>query len=374
MGRSKRPLRYYVSVYKWKGKTVTDCYGWEKTPQDKEIFYRTFLELKANRKNRTAPFSLAELREDNERVALEDQRKKDLLTKQNISFSAAFELYLPYSKSNKKSIKSWKREEQLNRIHISPVLKETPLRKISSFHLELIKKNMTDAELSPRSIRYALAVVRQVFNFAINHNLFDGKNPAAGKKVARPREDNKRQRFLTKKEAELLLDELKKRSIEVHDMALFAMFTGARFGEIAKLKWIDVDLHQKIVMFRKTKSEKDRFAPIIDRVKTMLIGRGIGQGNQLVFPARGTNKPHSLISSVYYDTVRNLFNKDISDKKMWVNFHTLRHTCASWLVEGNTNIYLVKELLGHSSIILTERYAHFGDNQLKMAVLHALQE
>jgi len=79
-----------------------------------------------------------------------------------------------------------------------------------------------------------------------------------------------------------------------------------------------------------------------------------GDPDQLVFPARMTNKPHSMIS-LYYKLVGKLFNEGIADKKLWVNSHILRHTFASWLVEKNTNIYLVKDLLGHSDLKLTER-------------------
>jgi site-specific recombinase XerD len=63
-----------------------------------------------------------------------------------------------------------------------------------------------------------------------------------------------------------------------------------------------------------------------------------------------------------------MFNQNVSDKRDWVNFHTLRHTFASWLVEADTNIYFVKELLGHSDLKLTERYSHIGENKLKQAV------
>jgi len=96
---------------------------------------------------------------------------------------------------------------------------------------------MLDAGRSPGSIQYALAVVRQVFNYAIQNRLFDGRNPAdktGG--VKRPKVDNRRTRFLTKEEAKDLLAELKKRSIDVYDMSLFSLNTGARAGELFNLR------------------------------------------------------------------------------------------------------------------------------------------
>jgi site-specific recombinase XerD len=51
-------------------------------------------------------------------------------------------------------------------------------------------------------------------------------------------------------------------------------------------------------------------------------------------------------------------------------FHALCHIFASWLVENGTNIYHVQELLGHSDLNLTARYAHIGENSLRAAVLN----
>ena len=53
---------------------------------------------------------------------------------------------------------------------------------------------------------------------------------------------------------------------------------------------------------------------------------------------------------------------------MRVVFHTLRHTYTSWLVKDGVDLYIVKELMGHSTITMTEKYSHLGENTLQNAV------
>jgi len=61
------------------------------------------------------------------------------------------------------------------------------------------------------------------------------------------------------------------------------------------------------------------------------------------------------------------FNNGITDRRDKALFHTCRHTFASWHVQNGTDLYTVKELLGHSTIQLTERYSHLRPDGLKTA-------
>ncbi|WP_417908558.1 tyrosine-type recombinase/integrase, partial [Candidatus Electronema sp. PJ] len=58
-------------------------------------------------------------------------------------------------------------------------------------------------------------------------------------------------------------------------------------------------------------------------------------------------------------------------------FHSCRHTCASWLVQAGVPLITVKEILGHSTIALTERYSHLAPDGTRAALRvmeQALQE
>jgi integrase len=75
------------------------------------------------------------------------------------------------------------------------------------------------------------------------------------------------------------------------------------------------------------------------------------------------------VSNAFGRAVKDLgFNDGIDDPRQRVYFHTLRHTFASWLVQSGENLYTVKELLGHSTMAMTERYSHLASKNLKDAV------
>ncbi|HDR14082.1 MAG TPA: hypothetical protein ENN79_01070 [Desulfobacteraceae bacterium] len=61
-------------------------------------------------------------------------------------------------------------------------------------------------------------------------------------------------------------------------------------------------------------------------------------------------------------------NEGVEDRRQKVTFHTLRHTFASWLVEDGTDLFTVKELLGHADYKMTSRYSHIAADGLRAAV------
>ena len=178
--------------------------------------------------------------------------------------------------------------------------------------------------------------------------------------------DNKRLRFFTREEARDLLNELKTRSQQTHDIALLSLHTGARAGEIFSLTWGAVDLSNGLLTAKDTKSGKNRFLYLTHETQAMLHKKLIGQHlHELVFPDRNGEKI-KFISASFSRAIEKLgFNNGITDRRDKATFHTLRHTFASWHVQNGTDLYTVKELLGHSTIALTERYSHLRPEGLK---------
>ena len=109
---------------------------------------------------------------------------------------------------------------------------------------------MEDAERSPRSINYAFDVIRQVYNFANRNNFIDCKSPTLG--IKKPKKDNKRYRYLSVDEANLLLNELKIKYPLVYEISIISLQTGLRAGEIFALKWSDIDFDNRFIQVRRS--------------------------------------------------------------------------------------------------------------------------
>ena len=238
------------------------------------------------------------------------------------------------------------------------------ITRISVGELERIKSNMARENLAPASIKYALAVVSQVWSAAVKYGLVSGACPT--KQIAIPKKDNKRQRYLTKEESQKLLSTLATRSRISYDMAILGLDCGLRFGEIASLCWEDCDFEGGRMLIRDPKARANRFAFMTARVRKMFEDRGIRSQGLIFTDAKGNKIDR--VSKTFRRVADELFNQEVEDTRLKVCFHTLRHTFASWLVEGGVSLYEVKELMGHADFSMTQRYSHLSPDGLKTAV------
>ena len=355
--------QYFTIRYKLAGKDKEEGLGWASEGWTAAKAYDRLKELKENVKAGEGPQTLAEKREIAKKRKEEEQAEKERQEKEAVTFKDFFnDTYLPQAEADKKE-KSVTREKGLFKVWISPVLGNFPLKDIAPFHLEKLKREMATGGQSPRSIEYALSVVRQIFNTAKRLGNYDGENPAT--KVKFPKPDNGRMRFLTHEEASALLDALKEKSADVHDMTLLSLHCGLRFGEIASLTWQDVDTERGVLTIRDAKAGS-RYSFLTEQAAEMFKARKEGKPADYVF--QGRKGKYNRISLSFFQTVDELgLNRGIDDPRLHVCFHTCRHSHASWLIEEGTDLYTVQKLLGHKTNVMTQRYAHLSENKLRGA-------
>jgi integrase len=172
---------------------------------------------------------------------------------------------------------------------------------------------------------HTLSIVRQVFNYAKRNSLYKGDNPVSN--VEKPREDNRRNRFLTYEEADLLLEHLGTVSHTLHDIALLSLHCGLRAGEIFKLSWSDIDFNNDTIFVKDTKSKRNRNVVMTSVVKTMLKDRQKSTVSDIVFQSR-TGERITEVSRAFDRAIDHLgFNKGVTDRRLKVVFHTETYIC-----------------------------------------------
>ena len=360
------PDRYYAIYFRQAGKQVEQALGWGSKGVTLDFAKKTLAELKNNYLTASGPVTLKEKRQIKQDVATEAARQSEILETENLTFRAYFEnSYLPIQKTHKGKA-TWIKETGHAENWIFPVVGNFPLKTVSSFHIEQIKKSLLDAEKTPRTIQYCLATFRQVWNHARRAGIVSGDSPTRNVKI--PKFDNQRQRFLTNGECSSLLDELKKKSVETYFYSVMSLDAGLRFSEVAGLQWQDIDLVRQTILLRDTKSGRNRTVYMTERVKAILSGMPKGAPDVLVFPGKHGGQM-TEIGDAFKKAVDDLkLNQSISDDRLKCVFHSLRHTHASRLLEAGTDIYLVKTLLGHRNIATTERYLHVRADSLRDAI------
>jgi integrase len=361
----KEVINEETKKYEMKYKQIEDGVGWaSKGMTDKEA-NEILSELKKAKRLGEGPTTLSEKRSLRSQKKLANLKENIRKRKENTTFNQIWKKYFPIQQSNV-SERSWKREESLFRLWISPVIINMPMKNVTEINIQKIRKNMENAGLSVRSICYAYDVIRQVYNFANRNNLIDVPSPTKG--IKKPKKDNKRYRFLTSNEADLLLNNLKIKYPLIHEISLISLNCGLRAGEIFALTWSNIDLENGRLIATDTKTKENRFPLMTDEVKQIFQNKERGSPNELVFPSRNS-KERKAISKSFMRTVKKLgLNEGITDSRNKVVFHTLRHTYASWLVQDGLSLYEVSKLLGHSTITMTERYSHLAPQNYEKSV------
>jgi len=279
-------------------------------------------------------------------------------------FSEIAEQYLVWAKDNK--AQGARDDHSRYKKHLAPRFNKMPLNEITAFNLEQMKRELRREGLSLGSIEHCLKLFRQIINKAKLWGFYEGENPIKGVKI--PNAQNGRIRFLSYDEAKKLLEELKKVSHQVHDMALIGLHTGMRAGEIFNMKNYDIDLENGIIDIPDSKNKQSQKAFMTEGVKAILRERAKGKPMEFIFNSSKGGKVME-VSDSYARVVERLgFNEGIKDRRYKITFHSLRHTFASWLALQGEPILTIKELLGHKTLEMTLRYAHLVPDQKREAV------
>jgi integrase len=219
-------------------------------------------------------------------------------------------------------------------------------------------KRRKKGTVSPYTVANELAVLRHLLRLARRWGYID-----AVPDVVLPKRPAGRLRYLEGPELERLLVACRmSRNPYLATIVTLAVHTGMRKGEILGLEWGRVDLASARITLYETKNGKPRGIPINRAVYDALIALAPDSAQRTgpVFPRR---------NGTAWGQIRTAFDTALGRAGITgFRFHDLRHTAASHLVMRGATLQEVKEILGHSDLSMTLRYAHLSPAHLRGAV------
>jgi integrase len=276
-----------------------------------------------------------------------------------ITFGQAVERYLT-AKARKRTLEEDRRQLQ----HLKMIFgAETPLAEITASRISQYKadrlsavrkighgRNATERRLTSAAVNRPLALLRHLLRLA--HEEWEVL--VAAPRIRLEKEPQGRLRWLIQEEIAWLLNACgKSRNKELRAAVVIALNTGLRLSELLGLNWIYVDLSRGVVRLEITKSGRRREVPLNDDSYRALVSL--------------TPKPEGRVFQTRF--IKTAYNNAVTAAKLDdVNFHTLRHTFASWAVMRGVSLKELQELLGHASLAMTMRYAHLAPERLRSAV------
>ena len=228
--------------------------------------------------------------------------------------------------------------------------------------------------VKPATVNKEITVLSAAANVAIDKGL-DIINPCHKRKLkvtAHP------YYWLTQDEALALIEATKPRdkynsSDHLHPYCIIALGTGMRMSEILKLTAADISLRHNTIRLPTSKSGQPHEIPMIDGVRAVvesLLARAAKHQTPYLFcnPQRGA--PIQTIAQPFKRACTRAGIPITNRKIGQVGFrvHDTRHTVASWLVQAGEPLEKVQDLLNHSDLRTTQRYAHHAPDARKSTV------
>ncbi len=275
--------------------------------------------------------------------------------KKQIDFKEYAEIYLEnYAKPKKRS---WKSDYYYLSANLIPYFGEYLISKITCLFIDQYVVKRCEDGVQKSTINRELACLRKMFNKAIDWDYLE-ENPCR-KEMFFSEKDNLKERVLSTEEERRLFESC---SDHLRPILITAIQTGMRKSEILNLKWENVDFERKEIKVRNSKSGNPRFIPINEELSLILSRHKMMKGRTIyVFTNLNTGKALTDVKKAFNGACR---RADIKGFR----FHDLRHTFASRLVQRGVDLITVKDLLGHSSVKITERYTHSNYEQKRSAV------
>lgn len=254
------------------------------------------------------------------------------------------------------------------------------LDELTLHDLERYKREREAQGISQQTIKHSLNTIRGAWKYArrLGYQVSDLEFPVI--KVPKYK-----LRYLSEEEEKRLLaeldprrdtrglppfeerhEDLKQAMIDCYDLVVMLLDTGARYSEIAKIEWRQINLESQEIYLWRPKVQNETVLYMTERVREILVRRKHQPQGHWVFQNK-KGGPRNYASIAIRKALR---RAGLTDCRI----HTLRHTLASRLVQNGLSVYEVREILGHTDIKTTMRYAHLEQRQVASKARNVLNK
>lgn len=249
---------------------------------------------------------------------------------------------------------------------LNPIFGKMRLNEIKTADTESYKAQELKRGMTAKTINNRLGVLRKCLATAVEWEILDRLPGIRPLKTTPPGF-----RYLREPEVQSIANACA--TAAERAMVLFAARTGVRFSELRALEWEDLDLTRRIVTIRRCAVGQDIGTPKSGRIRHIPLTNDVtdvlreirsntpASGVSLVFPRDGKMR-------AYWTSFCHLQEACKRTGIERVGWHTFRHTFASQLVTRGASMKAVQDLLGHSTVNMTQRYAHLAPEALRDAI------
>ena len=255
------------------------------------------------------------------------------------------------------------------RRHLMPVFGQLALERITPVLISDYVATKLGARLSPQTVTNQLNLLHSIFSHAIKRGWATTNPVTAVDRPRTPREPDIR--FLVPEEVDALIEATPEDQLGPTDRVLYvvAAFTGLRQGELAALRWRDVDAPAGLIRVRRSYT-RGRFGSPKSRRSSRAVPMAARVAEELEHHFRTTAFPrdddlvlgHPATGAPYdASRMRKRFYVALEQAGVrQVRFHDLRHTFGTRMAAAGAPLRAIQEWLGHADYQTTLIYADYA--------------
>ena len=279
----------------------------------------------------------------------------------NITVGEWLDTWLMEYKQPSVRVKTFEGYEYLIRLHIKPVIGDIMLKDLKTEQLQKLYNDKFRSGLSSRPVQTIHITMHNALSQAVKNGLILRNVSEA---TTLPKGQKKEIRILSMQEQQLFMKACERERLGL--AFLLDLNTGLRLGELLALRWQDINLPDGLLTVRQSLCATKTQGLIFQEPKTKAGKRTIPLTKSVKEALEAFKHDHDLVfcndegNPIYPRNFTRIFYRIIENAGLEpINFHALRHSFASRMLELNIHPKVVQELLGHSDVSITlNTYTH----------------